>query len=491
MGYGDTQEGLPSTFLLLFTLMLWILFAAILLSNRKSRINQWGFIAGMLFSLGMLKEYLYFGLVPQIAQACPGIPDSVFDRIYSVMTAVLYYWCTPCTMILAFHFGELPARRPRLYAVCRFLVFVPCLIWGLAVPYQETRHYQLLVSVYFVSITVYNWIYGIGVTLLMLSTLYRERLSSRFQQKKFIAVTTLLPLWYWLVTDLLFHSLRLRGLFKAWQGNLLIVGFLLIYFNYHIFRSGIWGCRLYRVEYDPLQDTGQIHRTTGFVNHALKNELVKLEWCTHSLRQQLPEDTAELRIMENSTRHLQEFLKRSSLLSRNIFLQCCIFPVYPVLERCIREAEIEFSQRELHWELECSRDALISTDREHLIEMIHNLLNNAAEATDVGGTIRVGYGVRKASRCTVLTVADSGCGISREAQANLFQPYYTTKGAPFQHMGLGLYYCFHVMEKQNGGIRVKSIPGRGTTFFLYFPLKKNKCEVRYESGKNTDPRCGG
>lgn len=291
MGY-DTQEGLPSAWLLLFTLMLWTLFAAILLSNRKSRINQWGFISGMLFSLGVLKEYVYFGLLPQIARAWPDIPADIYQGIYSVMTAILYYWCMPCTLVLAFHFGELPARRPRLYAVCRILVFVPGLIWGLAVPYQDTRYYQLAVPAYFPAATVYNWIYGIGVTLLMLMTLYRERLSARFQQKKFIAVTTLLPLWYWL-------------------------------------------------------------------------------------------------------------------------------------------------------------------------------------------------------RYTVLTVADTGCGISREEQARLFQPYYTTKGASFQHMGLGLYYCFHVMEKQHGGIRVKSIPGRGTTFFLYFPLKKNRCEVRYESEKNTDSHCGG
>lgn len=490
MGY-DTQEGLPSAWLLLFTLMLWTLFAAILLSNRKSRINQWGFISGMLFSLGVLKEYVYFGLVPQIAGAWPDIPADIYQGIYSVMTAILYYWCMPCTLVLAFHFGELPARRPRLYAVCRILVFVPGLIWGLAVPYQDTRYYQLAVPAYFPAATVYNWIYGIGVTLLMLMTLYRERLSARFQQKKFIAVTTLLPLWYWLITALLFHSLRLRRLFKAWQGNFLIVGFLLIYFGYHIFRSGIWGSRLYRVEYDPLQDTGQIHRNTGFVNHALKNELVKLEWCAHSLRQQFPEDTAELRIIENSARHLQEFIKRSSVLSRNIFLQCRAFPVYPVLEWCIREAGVKFSQRKLHWELECPRDALIFTDREHLIEMINNLLYNGAEATDVGGTIRISYGMHRVIRYTVLTVADTGCGISREEQARLFQPYYTTKGASFQHMGLGLYYCFYVMEKQHGGIRVKSIPGRGTTFFLYFPLKKNRCEVRYESEKNTDPHCGG
>lgn len=135
---------------------------------------------------------------------------------------------------------------------------------------------------------------------------------------------------------------------------------------------------------------------------------------------------------------------------------------------------MKFSQRKLHWELECPRDALIFTDREHLIEMINNLLYNGEEATDVGGTIRISYGVHRVIRYTVLTVADTGCGISREEQARLFQPYYTTKGASFQHMGLGLYYCFHVMEKQHGGDSGEKYSRQGNDIFSLFSSEKEQ-----------------
>lgn len=69
----NTSQGLPGEFLLLFTLTLWVLFLAVYLGNRKSKINKWFFICGMLFSVGVLKEYLYYSLFPQIAETAPAV----------------------------------------------------------------------------------------------------------------------------------------------------------------------------------------------------------------------------------------------------------------------------------------------------------------------------------------------------------------------------------------------------------------------------------
>ena len=57
-----TQEGLSSVWLLVFTVLLWLLFASIFLSNRKNQMNRWVLVAGIFFSVGVLKEYLYFGV---------------------------------------------------------------------------------------------------------------------------------------------------------------------------------------------------------------------------------------------------------------------------------------------------------------------------------------------------------------------------------------------------------------------------------------------
>lgn len=69
----------------------------------------------------------------------------------------------------------------------------------------------------------------------------------------------------------------------------------------------------------------------------------------------------------------------------------------------------------------------------------------------------------------VLTVRDTGCGISEEAMQRIFEPFYTTKGSR-QGTGLGLAVISNLMEAAKGSVRVESRVNEGTAFFLTFPL---------------------
>ena len=92
----NTSQGLPGEFCCCLQLTLWVLFLAVYLGNRKSKINKWFFICGMLFSVGVLKEYLYYSLFPQIAETAPAVMNEETALcIYSVLTAVPYYFATP------------------------------------------------------------------------------------------------------------------------------------------------------------------------------------------------------------------------------------------------------------------------------------------------------------------------------------------------------------------------------------------------------------
>lgn len=468
----STQNSLPGMFILLFTILTWILFFSIYFSNKHNRLNCWAFLAGMCFSSGILKEYLYFSVVPSLITAYPQVDLDFYTQVYSVMTAILYYFSMPCVMIMAFYYSGIDKKlKPAAFRLLQCLAFLPPPLFGIFIPYWETRYYQVYVFPYYLTVSVYNWVYGIIITILILRTLYRERLHYNFKQRKMVAVNALLPIWYWLITAFLIHCLRISSLFKLWQGNLFIIIFLLLYYFYNVFRDGIWGMRLTKEHYDWMSDTQLVQNNTAYIEHALKNELIKIEWCTDRLSEHFHTQPKELDIIAHSTGHLKEFLNKSRLMSAEISLNPTTFPIKPVLERCTRECLTD-QNAGISFDIDCPEEALITCDRDHLIEVINNIINNAVDAVScrTDGSVSIHYTCPSRRNYTILSITDNGAGMSKAEQLQVFRPYYTTRTASSKHFGLGLYYCYHVMDKLKGRIRVRSLPGKGTTFFLYFPM---------------------
>ncbi len=102
--------------------------------------------------------------------------------------------------------------------------------------------------------------------------------------------------------------------------------------------------------------------------------------------------------------------------------------------------------------------------RDHVTQVVLNLVMNAVDATSKGGEIRV-LG-RFASGRIELAVEDDGRGIDPADHGRVFQPYFTTKP---RGTGLGLYVCRKIVEEQGGTIGFSSSPGTGTTFTVSLP----------------------
>jgi len=69
-----------------------------------------------------------------------------------------------------------------------------------------------------------------------------------------------------------------------------------------------------------------------------------------------------------------------------------------------------------------------------------------------------------------ITISDTGKGIDKSYLPHIFEPFFTTKDAG-QGTGLGLSIAYGIVRKHDGFVDVESIPGQGTTFFIFLPAK--------------------
>jgi signal transduction histidine kinase len=111
--------------------------------------------------------------------------------------------------------------------------------------------------------------------------------------------------------------------------------------------------------------------------------------------------------------------------------------------------------------------ASVEHDSDQIHQVILNLLLNSVQAIEGAGIVRVILAAKKDK--ALISVADSGRGISPEHLPFIFRPFYTTKG---NGTGLGLSLARRIVEDHRGRIEVQSEVGRGTEFLITLPLRQ-------------------
>ena len=109
---------------------------------------------------------------------------------------------------------------------------------------------------------------------------------------------------------------------------------------------------------------------------------------------------------------------------------------------------------------------VIQADEGQLWQAVLNIIRNALEAMPGGGTLSVRTAARDG--WVVLSIADTGKGITDEERQHLFKPFFSTKVGG---TGLGLPLTQQVIAEHAGTIRCESVPGRGTTFVIELPTR--------------------
>lgn len=114
----------------------------------------------------------------------------------------------------------------------------------------------------------------------------------------------------------------------------------------------------------------------------------------------------------------------------------------------------------------------ISVDRNQIKQVFFNLVKNAIQAMSKGGLLKIS--IDSDDRWLGISFKDSGCGISLENIAGVFEPYYTTK---YQGSGLGLMVVKRIIQTHGGEINIHSKPGAGTTVEILLPLDERRVRL--------------
>lgn len=122
----------------------------------------------------------------------------------------------------------------------------------------------------------------------------------------------------------------------------------------------------------------------------------------------------------------------------------------------------------------------------HLNKVIMNLVTNAVESLRAPGVVRIrtrnvlvdhpiaGYETVRKGDYVQLTVSDTGMGMEQGDIQRIFQPFFSKKTLAKSGTGLGMTIVWNTVADHDGYIEVESIPEKGTTFHLYFPMAQKE-----------------
>jgi PAS domain S-box-containing protein len=244
-------------------------------------------------------------------------------------------------------------------------------------------------------------------------------------------------------------------------------------------------------QYLQAQKMESIGRLAGGVAHDYNNILTAIMGhaqlalmnlpSDHPVREDLEDVLSSAERAVSLTRQLLAFARRQLIEPKVVNLNDLIVQIGKMLHRLIGE-DIELVTRT------APNLGHVKADPGQIEQVILNLVVNARDAMPDGGTVtirtaNVTVGDVDARRYVgftpgdyiLLTVSDTGAGMSEEVKNHLFEPFFTTKEQG-KGTGLGLATCYGIIEQSQGHIHFVSELGRGTTFSVYLPRVMDQVE---------------
>ncbi|GAB4334295.1 MAG: hypothetical protein Kow0037_12890 [Calditrichia bacterium] len=213
------------------------------------------------------------------------------------------------------------------------------------------------------------------------------------------------------------------------------------------------------------------------IAHEIGNPLTSISSLAQLLKRRLKDETNQnylATIMKNIDR-ISRIVRDLVDFSRPSNFQAAMTDVNEVAQAALGIVKYDGRSKRIEFHLELDRQ-IPSTYlvADQLLQVFINILFNAVDAMENHGTDLTLRTYHDASYIYI-DITDTGCGIAPEQLNKIFEPFYTTKDVG-KGTGLGLSVSYGIIKNFNGDIKVKSEPGKGTTFTIKLPIRTQNGE---------------
>jgi len=218
-------------------------------------------------------------------------------------------------------------------------------------------------------------------------------------------------------------------------------------------------------------------RFTANIAHEIRNPLTSVGGFARRLEKAVKADTKEkeyTRIIIAEVNRLEKILKNILSFSKDSPVNYTKNDLTEVIRHLLLTHEDLLKEKSIEVQKDLAEIPRFSFDRDMLIEALENILLNAVDSMDEGGTLTVAAEIAESRENpkVLIKVKDTGAGISQDQLDMIFEPFYTTKVA--EGTGLGLSITKKIMESMHGTVEIESEEEKGTTIILALPFKKGQ-----------------
>jgi len=266
-------------------------------------------------------------------------------------------------------------------------------------------------------------------------------------------------------------------IFMLFVAGIALLSMWLLYHDQNRHLAGIIEMERRLEKAERLSSLGQL---AAGVAHEIRNPLNAISMATQRLkRDYVPADKLKAHEFNNLSTVIRDEIRRLNAIieeflsfSKSRRLELRDFSVTEVLQKIVSLLAEEAGSRgialETKWQLS---PAVIPMDINKLQQAFLNFIKNAMESISKKGVITITV-VREGKNNILVSITDTGCGMTSEEIEKIFSPEYTTKE---KGLGLGIPLATEIVRGHGGDVRVVSRLGEGTTFEIVLPIKK-KCE---------------